>query len=206
MNDCYNNNYRKNQWLIFYEIDEFINLHNYTNIKYFLNQKKFENCQLIYLNLICHTDNNLLKYENKSLKERFPEIVSNKNVKLEVKFIIRGRLKNIKIKHLHICNKELVNCNGFGHKNKIKIIYTTEPDYYYYYIDHYYSKSTEEFINKINRGDIFRNDIKYLMHKVTKYFSQSKLTKKKIEMIEKGTGLNLSIYKDKIKSRYNKKL
>ena len=77
MNDCYKKNYKKYQWLIFYEIDEFINLHNYINIKYFLNKKKFENWQLIYLkarnnlNLICHTDNNLLKYENKSLKERF---------------------------------------------------------------------------------------------------------------------------------------
>ena len=88
MNECYNNNYEKYHWLIFYKIDEFINLHNYTNIKYILNKKQFENCQLIYLNLICHTDNNLLKYENKSLEERFPEVVSNKNISLEVKFII----------------------------------------------------------------------------------------------------------------------
>ena len=89
-----------------------------------------------------------------------------------MKFIIRGNLKNSKIKHLHICNKELINYNGFGHKNKIKVIHMTEPDYYYYYIDHNYIKSTEEFFNKINRGDIFRNDIKYLMHKASKYFSK----------------------------------
>ena len=180
MNECYNNNYEKYHWLIFYKIDEFINLHNYTNIKYFLNKKQFENCQLIYLNLICHTDNNLLKYENKSLEERFPEVVSNKNISLEVKFIIRGHLKNIKIKHIHTCNKKLINCNGFGHKNKIKNNhYTTEPDYKYYYIDHYYSKSTKEFINKLNRGDIFRNDIENLMKRIKKYFLQSKLTQKK---------------------------
>ena len=38
MNDCYSRNFEKNDWLIFYEIDEFIHLENYTNIKLFLNQ------------------------------------------------------------------------------------------------------------------------------------------------------------------------
>ena len=38
---CYENNYNKFDWLIFYDIDEFINLKNYTNIKDFLNEKKF---------------------------------------------------------------------------------------------------------------------------------------------------------------------
>ena len=34
---CYKNNYNKFDWLIFYDIDEYINLKNYTNIKDFLN-------------------------------------------------------------------------------------------------------------------------------------------------------------------------
>ena len=60
-------------WLLFYEIDEYIHLHNY-NIKSFLNQEKFDGCQLIYLNMICHTDNNKLtvskKISRKSLKNK----------------------------------------------------------------------------------------------------------------------------------------
>ena len=44
MNDCYQRNYNKYNWLIFYELDEFIYLRNYTNIKLFLMQPKFENC------------------------------------------------------------------------------------------------------------------------------------------------------------------
>ena len=73
MNDCYKNNIANYGWLLFYDIDEYIHLHNY-NIKSFLNQEKFEGCQLIYLNMICHTDNNKLtvskKISRKSLKNK----------------------------------------------------------------------------------------------------------------------------------------
>lgn len=197
MNDCYKLNYEKYSWLIFYELDEFIHLYNYTNIKYFLNEKKFKNCQIIHLNLVLHTDNDLLYYENKSLAERFPKIVSNTETRqLEVKYILRGHIPNIRIAGAHNCDKKLKKkCNGFGHKNKVKGIFATEPDFKYYYIDHYYSKSTEEFINKINRGDPWKSDKKYYMHKVKKYYLQNNFTRKKIEMIENGTGLNLTKYK-----------
>ena len=198
MNDCYNRNYRKFDWLIFYELDEFINLYNYTSIKTFLNEKRFENCQLLYLNSISHTDNNLLYYDNRSLAERFPKTVPlKKNMKLGVKFIIRGHINNVKINKVHIGSKRLINCNSFGHKNKVHGNHAIELDFRNY-IDHYYCKSTEEFIFKINRGDILNNSTTYFMHKVKKYFLQNKITKKKIEMIEKGTGLNLSIYKKKL--------
>ena len=46
MLDCYNRNYKIYDWLIYYELDEFINLYNYTSIKKFLKEKKFNNCQL----------------------------------------------------------------------------------------------------------------------------------------------------------------
>ena len=57
------------------EIDEFIHLYNYTKVSTFLNEPKFKNCEVVHLNLVCHTDNEQLHYENKSIKERFPKIV-----------------------------------------------------------------------------------------------------------------------------------
>ena len=83
-------------------------------------------------------------------------------------------------------------------KNKAQGLSNTDPDYKYYYIDHYYNKSTKEFINKINRGDAFKSTIDYTMLRVYKYFQQSNFTKEKIEMIENQTGLNLSIYRKKL--------
>ncbi len=69
-----------------------------------------------------------------------------------------------------------------------------KKDYKYYYIDHYYSKSTEEFINKINKGDAMFESKSYTLHKIWKYFSQSRYTEEKRLMIENRTGLNLTYY------------
>jgi len=193
MNNCYKSNYNKYDWLIFYEIDEFIHLYKHKSIKKFLNKKKFKDCQVIYLNLVCHTDNNLLYYQNKSLFKRFPHV--NKKIKLEVKSIVRGFIPKLTINHLHTCNNRLINCNGFGHKNKIVSIFSTERDFKYYYIDHFYSKSTEEFINKLKRGDLYKVSISYYLHKIYKYYLQSNFTIEKIVMIENSTGFNLSKYK-----------
>jgi hypothetical protein len=201
MNDCYKRNYKKYDWLIFYEMDEFIHLNNYTNVKSFLNEYKFKSCILIYLNLVCHTDNNLLYYENKSLFERFPETVPDNRIGgqlLEVKFILKGHIPNIVIDNMHTCNKNIPNCNGFGNKNKIRDRFSTEPDNKYYYIDHFYSKSTEEFINKLKRGNALIGPKNYDFLRIEKYFQQSKITKEKFERIEKATGYNLTIFKQMI--------
>ena len=198
MNNCYLTHYEYYDWLLFYEIDEFLYLYNYTNVKEFLEQDKFKQCKLILLNLICHTDNDHLHYENKPLAKRFPKIVpieSPRGQLLEVKFILKGHISNVTIENMHFCNKKMDNCNGFGHINKTNQHYSSEPDYNYYYIDHYYSKSTEEFINKLNRGDAVSTSKKYYMERVNKYYLQSNFTMEKIKMIENGTGLDLSIYK-----------
>lgn len=198
MNDCYINNNNNYDWLIFYEVDEFIHLYNNQSIKTFLGQKIFNKCQVIYLNFVQHTDNNLLYYENKPLAIRFPEVEpkARKNTGIQsIKSIVRGHIQKFKINHIHYLNKHLKYCNGFGNKEKIVNYRQTKPDYKYNYIDHYYSKSTEEFINKVNRGDAYSLTLKYKMGKVKKYFLQSKLTLEKIKLIENYTGLNLDNYK-----------
>ena len=48
-NDCKNNNYKNFDYLIFYDMDEFIFLRNYENIKDFLSQKYFNKCEKIQL-------------------------------------------------------------------------------------------------------------------------------------------------------------
>ena len=196
MNDCYNKYYKHYDWILFYDIDEYIHLCNYTNIKYFLNEKKFSRCQLIYLNLILHTDNNHIYYENKSLFERFPERVSPKKTegkRLEVKFILKGHIPNIQIKNQHYCNYNLKGCNGFGIFNSTIYIHSKSPDFYYNYIDHFYSKSTEEFIDKIIKGDCrYINSQRIL--KIKRYFYQSKMNEEKVKLIEKRLNINLSEY------------
>ena len=199
--DCYKNNNKRYDWLIFYDIDEFINLKNYSNIKYFLNEKKFDKCKSIYLNCIRHTDNDLLFYDNRSLGERFPIINWNSNM-YTVKTIIRGNLKGVTFKTSHWLDRNIIGCNAFGkfikpNKNvKMEMDYNDFNDSKLYYIDHYCYKSTEEYINKINKGDgIFGYNNKTRIHKINLYFKYNTITMAKIIYIEKKTGFNLSQYK-----------
>ena len=72
--DCYNNYYDKYDWLIFNDIDEYIYINNYNDIKHFLNKPRFKKCDIIQLNWVLFTDNNTIYYKNKSLLERFTEL------------------------------------------------------------------------------------------------------------------------------------
>ena len=66
MNDCYKSNHNKFNWLIFYDIDEFINLKYYKNIKLFLIQSKFDKCGKVELNWVHRVDGGKsLYYDNR---------------------------------------------------------------------------------------------------------------------------------------------
>jgi len=185
--NCYNNNYMIYDWLIFYDIDEFINLKNYKNIKDFLNQKKFNKCKSIYLNWILHTDNNLIYYDNRTLHKRFPKVIFDRSF-CYGKTIIRGKLKEINIHNCHLLNKGIQRCDGFGKiYNSLRKIRCSESYYNnYYYIDHYMFKSTEEFTNKINRGDcVSAYDMKVKIRKIFLYFKFNEIKNEKINYLMK---------------------
>ena len=200
MNDCYHKNYKYYDWLLFYEIDEYIHLYNFQNIKLFLNQAKFKKCQEIFLNLVCHTDNNYLYYRDEPLAKRFPYTVPETKPagkRLEIKSIIKGNIRHVNIDSNHLGDTLLKACNSFGIHEKIKGIFKYNGDQKFYYIDHYYSKSTEEFITKISKGDAIRDDIQYVFERIEKYFNQSEITEKKLEMIEQKLHINLDKYRNK---------
>ena len=211
MNDCYQRNYQIYDWLIFFEVDEYIHLYNYTNVKLYLQRDAFKNCEIIYLNWVYHTDNNLIYYDNRPLHIRFPEVEPNarksiKNRKNCVKSILRGHIPNFVIKDVHKLTKNLKGykpCNGFGNPDSFPGIHIPNSDFRYYYIDHYYSKSLEEFIEKINKGDVIQGQkvwFKYL--RVCSYFNKNKITLEKLNFIENHTKLNLTKLKAKLKKKY----
>ena len=194
--DCYFNNYEKYEWLLFNDIDEYLYLKSYNNVKDFLSKKKFKNCENIQLNWLLYTDNNLIHYQNKPLKIRFkekdPYLNKRKISKLSNgKSILRGHIPNVNITNFHCISKDLKTCDGFGIVRRY-----LKPDYKYYYFKHYYSKSTEEFIDKLQKGDVYKTKNKI---KIKFYFSYNKITNEKLSYIEKRTGENLTNYKNKLK-------
>ena len=205
MNDCYRKNFLDYDWLIFFEVDEFIYLKDYKNIKDYLGNKRFDKCERIQLNWIFHTDNNLLYYDNRSLKERFPETelkARGKNIgrRSVIKSILKGHIPKIKINCVHTLNHNLKNCDGFGNPAKIVGLCGEKTDFEYYYIDHFNFKSTQEFIDKVNKGDVlyFKDNI---IQRIRLYFAINKMTKEKIDLMEKGTYLNMSEFRKKLENK-----
>ena len=195
LNDCYKNNNKIFDWFAMFDMDEFIYLKNFKNIKKFLNDKRFKKCNLIHFNRVFHTDNNQLYYKNRSLFQRFPKY---KTKIVSVKSILRGHLFNINIKSQHAINYKYKACDGFGHFiNQSR----KKPDFKYYYLDHFFFKSTEEYIEKVNRGDcyyILSKKIKF--NKIKFYFSHNKMTIEKINLLESKTGVNLNYFRNKLKN------
>ena len=206
MDSCYQENHNQYDWLIFYELDEFLYLKNYKNIKQFLINKKFDVCESIQLNWVHMSDNNQIYYENKPLHERFT--VKGKNVEkgkknkfCYVKTIVRGHLENISITQNHILSEKLKACNGFGKIINVKKISSLNPDYEFYFIRHYYGKSIQEFIDKIRRGDLLRGNAKNVTEfAIYKFFYINQVTYDKLRFIQKNLGNNINL------TRYIKEL
>ena len=212
MDSCYQNFHNNYDWLIFYELDEFLYLKNYKNLKLFLVEEKFHKCQSIQLNWVHMSDNNHIFYENKSLHERFPKVGKNVikgryNKICYVKTIVRGHLDNISITQNHILSEKLNACNGFGEKPKLKrIIQSVKPDYEHYYIKHYYGKSIQEFVEKINRGDLLRGNGKEIIEwAIEKFFYINEITYDKIIYIQRHFRNKYNLTKYILKLEKNKK-
>ena len=147
MNDCYKNNFDKFDWLIFYDIDEFIYLKYFYNIKVFLSQSKFNICEKVQLNWVHRVDDEKsFYYENKPLHLRFKRKEQNilkNNYYPQIKSILKGHIPNLSIGCLHNLASGLISCDGFGHKSNLVGIQNLNPDFKSYYINHYYGKSLE---------------------------------------------------------------
>ena len=118
----------------------------------YLYNKRFLKCESIIFNWHVYDDNNLEKYENKALIERFQNF--NKRSKVS-KSIIRGNLNNLLFPSVHIC---AINVNYFCDSTGKRIfpsnfLYTNLSEIYLAYIKHFYTKTAEEFCLKLNRGD-----------------------------------------------------
>ena len=172
LKDCYRNNNQIYDWIIFYDIDEYIHLKNIPNIKIFLNDEKF------------------IKWL-KPLKRNKKYIGTGKT-------IIRGRIKNINIREVHQLDNNIPSCNSQG--KIIKSRKGGYFDFDNYFIEHYYFKSLEEFIQKIKKGDTYFGYNKgFIMHRLKRYFMINDITLKKIELLENKLKLDLSNYKKKLK-------
>ena len=198
-NDCYNNHKYQFDWFLMIDIDEFLIIKK-KSLKKYLSKSIFNKCDFIRFHWIIPNDNNLLHYDNRTLFERF----KGPYIKFPfIKTIIRGSINNLtySIHSPSISPKKNISCNNIG-----KIIKSEKIDYEYFYpintkqayIIHYKFKSTEEYINKYKRGynNWFGDGYKtWLIDSINAYFKYNKITKEKINYMEKELKINLSHFK-----------
>jgi len=146
--DCYYNNYKNYDWMLFFDIDEFLSIdYKYNNIYEFLND--FNEYDGIKVQWRMYGDNGKLYYENKPVNKRFKS-KNNEGFDSRVKSILK--CKNYDFNLIFIAhgvrNRELVIVNL--NKKRVKDLYKDDKAYNNLpvYLNHFYTKSTEEFIKR----------------------------------------------------------
>ena len=193
-NYCYRKNINLYDWIAFFDFDEYLFIHNNHSIKNYLSNNNFSQCQSILFNWYEYSDNDLLKYDNRTLIQRFTSLIKITNM---TKFIARGNLSDIIITLSHLpSNINYCNSKGELYKPKSFKIYPKENNSFAY-IRHYQTKTAQEYCNKILRGDVqFGTFIKKKIYlKIKRFFSLNKQTPIKIKIFEKCFNItNISNY------------
>lgn len=201
--DCYYNNSNSYDWFAFFDVDEYLYLHD--KIKNLLINASLYNCSSLLINWKYYGDNDIIYYKPKKLKQRFKKpfyftYKKKKNIVLYTagKTIARSRL-NISWAHFphFLKNSNICRPNGKIINNPL-----LPPDYSMAYIKHYATKSTEEYAAKLLKGggcSKTTSDKKYIIGRIKNYyFFFNKVTNKKIELFEKKLNISIRKYYDNI--------
>jgi hypothetical protein len=198
--DCYEKNKSIFDWIIMIDMDEFLYIKNDTLKNYLLNPV-FNKCDFIKVHWVLPTDNNQLYYENKPLLERFKGPYINS---IYIKTIVKGNIPRLKYwVHSPLESPERnITCNNKGeiinYKN-VFIEFINKIDITKAYIIHFKYKSTEETIKKLKRGYSNWYEKKLvpglIRDKVISYLKDNKITKEKLEYLERELHIDLSEYK-----------
>ena len=195
-NKCYEMYGSEYDWLMFFDIDEFLMLEKSNNIKEFLSQQHFTPYEMIHINWKVYDDNDLLTVVNNdySLVKRFTRpCQTRRSVHSELKTIIRGGLKDVKfIKSPHTCdNRTFLCCNAIGEKTDSKATKTNIIIHKESWLNHYICKTIEEFCyNKlVRRGGhtIHKKDLRYNLNF---FFNYNRRSLDKIKFYKEHCNIN----------------
>ena len=136
----------KGDFLLFLDFDEFVKIESNIDINTYVYNKKFNKCETIVLNWVMYGDNNLVKYDNRTMIERFTKPIGNWT---RGKSIVRTNIPKLIISSTFMIG---INTQYFCDSNGNRLF----PSSYYgfevpnnpeAYIKHFYTKTAEEFCN-----------------------------------------------------------
>lgn len=197
-NECYAEYGNKYDWIAFFDIDEFLFLHNHKDVKDFLSDSKFTNYDMIHLNWLLFGDGDMVYNSPEPVLSRIKTPLDVNLATLydfpdtfHVKPIIRGGLGKITYASTpHTPIEKFKCCNSFGIECKSNSPFVPY-DFRNAGILHFTTKTAEEYANKINRGFCDGNPSgKRRMVEV--FFKRNKITKEKVDLFRKITGVDAS--------------
>ena len=171
-------------WIMFYDFDEFLEFTDKNmTIKDYLSKDEFKKCDVVKTHWLMYYDNDLVYYDNRTLKERFNKPDYHSHPNKFIKSIVRGKKYNGTIWKddlgPHQPNESLViRCDEVGNIVNVPHGILVNPNYKYTYIRHHTMKSAEEYSRKLIRGG--NNDNKYNYTScIQNFFRHNKFTKEK---------------------------
>lgn len=194
--EAYNDFYKRYgddfAWIGFFDIDELIEFEDQTrkpSIPDLLNS--FKDADAVALSWQMMTDSGLIHYEDKPVRDRFFQPVIGKrypNGEEFIKCFVRGGPDTlIFATQPHMpAQPSLLMVNVRG--ESVKQYPTMQPVYEVAWINHYHTKTAEEFVEKVRRGfpngDKYSED--YRKNAIDYFFAINQRTPEKEEILEKG--------------------
>lgn len=202
---CYDVNKDKYDWMMFIDVDEFLTFTNKEmKIGDYLSQPKFNDYDIIHINLLNYGDNDLVYYEDKPLVERFkiPVMPLDSTVNYpfpennHVSSIVRCGIElswcetpHTPISYSRCCNSVGELCDG--NSPFCNFIFSEA------YFRHYKTKTIEEFLFiKVRRGYPDGNKDYYVYNNpVECFFKTNRITEEKLRFLEENNIVVRDIYR-----------
>jgi hypothetical protein len=182
-------------WLAFFDFDEFLILEWHNTIDEYL-EKFPTDCEVVLVNWLCMTDNNLVHYDDRPLMERFTEpmpldrcVQYNFPDNCHVKSIIRGGLNAVFGGNPHTTDTPLKAYNSVREKTENR---PWQPmNYTMAYLKHFTTKTIEEWMTrKMKVGTPDREPSQFLPFYEKRFFKINELTKEKLDYLDSIDALN----------------
>lgn len=161
-NDCYQKHGYDYGWIGFLDADEFVRLSDrHKDIATYLTDVG-GHADVVLLNWRIMTDSGLIHKDARPVQQRFPQpmLPLDKRVKFtdipendHVKAFVRGGIERLKFSDTPHCPTkpaDMIAVNSNGERAKLSAF--TPFQHRYAWIDHYHTKTAEEFLGKCRRG------------------------------------------------------
>lgn len=198
-NECYKTYGNEYDWIMFFDIDEFMFLNEDKTLHDYLSRDEFKEYEMIHINWLVYGDGDMLKNDGRPILQRIKTPLDlNQKVDYDfpdnfhIKSIIKGGLETVEwavtphtpINPLKCCNSYGISCNS------------TSPFALYDYrragLRHFTTKTADEFADKVKKGFADANPTsKEKMIRL--FFKRNKVTKEKVELFKEKLGIDASI-------------